>query len=706
VARLTIVADPDQLLTEQGVVAAIRARGFDLIPFEDHVAFRYAYESRYRQRWDRGEETNLVVVLRVPRRDVSDLPYDLLQEARRNERLLSFSIAELFPNLVPGVVAELDRADLDALYRAQALHEPGPLGENATCDFILRHVFDAAPELIKTEADLLRVLLRRHYRGRRFPDVLDRRFIHLLRKTGRFRNWPLGTIVSDRSAFLDFLQKHWERFLVLRYGRRSKLRNPKSTQGVAEAGGDYRARTADGRPWTLDFGPSTELPFDHDDVRVYIDNLFVEGHLARASAVPKELVRGTWMEVGVAGETASDDADRFKRLTDRLEREHPGTDATYSAWLDFAQLFAEWLALRWKIDFEPSTLELGRGREAPALHDRIESVFTDWMLQHYATLFSLSYWPRPVMLHHVPRFLAHGFAPGRRTPRIALLVVDGLALDQWVVLRDHLAQETALQFDESAVFAWVPTLTAVSRQAIFAGDPPFYFGTSIKTTYKEEQHWRRFWEHRGARRSEVAYLCQKKQEPDSTFVARVRETIERPGVRIVAVVVGTLDQTMHGMVLGSSGMHAQVKHWAAQGGLRELLEELLGGGFEVTLTADHGNIEGHGMGKPNVGAVADERGERAHVFPDERTRKQVHEQYPGSIAWPPVGLPEHYLPLLAPGRRAFLSPGKRTVCHGGIALEEVVVPFVRVSGPVGAVSKVQGRRSKVRGPRSKNGEAS
>ena len=52
-ARLTIVSDPDQLLSERGVLEGIRDRGFDVIPFEDHVAFRYAYESRYRQAWDR-----------------------------------------------------------------------------------------------------------------------------------------------------------------------------------------------------------------------------------------------------------------------------------------------------------------------------------------------------------------------------------------------------------------------------------------------------------------------------------------------------------------------------------------------------------------------------------------------------------------------------------------------------------------------------
>ena len=40
VARLTVVADPDGLLLEEGILEGIRERGFELIPFEDHIAFR------------------------------------------------------------------------------------------------------------------------------------------------------------------------------------------------------------------------------------------------------------------------------------------------------------------------------------------------------------------------------------------------------------------------------------------------------------------------------------------------------------------------------------------------------------------------------------------------------------------------------------------------------------------------------------------
>ncbi|NLE59479.1 MAG: BREX-3 system phosphatase PglZ, partial [Planctomycetes bacterium] len=95
VSRLTLVADPDGLLLEEGILEGIRERGFELIPFEDHIAFRYAYESKFRSHWDRGEHTDLVVVLRSPASDLDSLPYDLLQAGRK----LAFNLGDIFPNL-------------------------------------------------------------------------------------------------------------------------------------------------------------------------------------------------------------------------------------------------------------------------------------------------------------------------------------------------------------------------------------------------------------------------------------------------------------------------------------------------------------------------------------------------------------------------------------------------------------------------------
>jgi len=286
------------------------------------------------------------------------------------------------------------------------------------------------------------------------------------------------------------------------------------------------------------------------------------------------------------------------------------------------------------------------------------------------------------MVHHVPHHIARDFVSTGAGPakRLALLVVDGLAIDQWVPVRNALRVQLPpdVRLDEDVSFAWVPTLTGISRQAIFAGEPPFMFGGSLGSTHKEADHWQRFWEERGANRVEIGYACQKRQEPDAAFFDRVRTIIEYPRMRLLGVVVGTIDQSMHGVVTGSRGLHSVVRDWAKSGSLARLITSLLDSGYKVFVTADHGNIEGLGIGKPNVGALAEERGERVHVFADELTRESVRAKFPGSLAWPRIGLPDTYHVLLAPGRGAFIHEGKTTVAHGGIAVEEVIVPFVKL----------------------------
>ena len=69
------------------------------------------------------------------------------------------------------------------------------------------------PELIRKPSDLLRVLLRRHYREQRIPTILDERFIQVLRQNDDFEGWPLDSIIPDREVFFSFLQERWPIFL-------------------------------------------------------------------------------------------------------------------------------------------------------------------------------------------------------------------------------------------------------------------------------------------------------------------------------------------------------------------------------------------------------------------------------------------------------------------------------------------------------------
>jgi len=648
VARLTLVADPDGLLLEEGILEGVRERGFELIPFEDHIAFRYAYESKFRSRWDRGEHTDLVVVLRSQASDLSGLPYDLLQAGRR----LSFNLGDIFPNLSYPVVTSLDRGDLDALYEAQKRHAPGQLGDNATKEFVLRHVFEIAPELVKQPSDLLRVLLRRHYRGQRIPADLDGRFIQLLRQSNVFDDWPLETLVADREAFFAFLQERWPIFL--------DHEAAKGTPSVRE----------DEKPYGLSIEGPIELPFDHHDIRVYIDNLFVEGLLHSVPHEHADTLSKTWVGIGVRTAPIEDRSRRLGKLIDSLEASIPAEDAKHTDWFHFARGWAETILLA---NDQAEAISEPTGERIKNLQAQVDAGFAAWLFKRYAGLVNLPPVP-PVMLHHLPRFLARQMGEDRNS-KIALIVVDGLALDQWLVVREALAsKQPGLRFREQAVFAWIPSLTSVSRQATFAGKAPIFFPNSIQTTDKEPALWAQFWADQGLMPNEAVYI---KGLGDGSLET-VSEALSHPKARVAGLVVDKVDKIMHGMEMGTAGMHNQVCQWAKQPYLNTLLDLLLDRGFRVYLTSDHGNIEAEGCGRPSEGAVADLRGERVRIYPDAALRGKVKERFPDALEWGTVGLPEDYLALLAPARRAFVQEKQRAVSHGGVSVEELIVPLIQI----------------------------
>jgi len=653
VTRLTLVADPDGLLLEEGILEGIRERGFELIPFEDHVAFRYAYESGFRSRWDRGEETDLVVVLRSDAGDLGSLPFDLLQAGRR----LSFNLGDIFPHLSYPVVAVLERGDLDVLDEARQKHAPGQLGDNATKEFVLRHVFGIAPEFIKQPADLLRVLLRRHYRGQRVPDMLDERFIQLLRQNNAFDEWPLEALVPDREAFFMFLQERWPVFL--------DRVAAKGEPGLREAGKPYGP--------AID-GP-LDLPFEHQDVRVYIDNLFLEGLLHSVHHENADTLSNTWVSVGVRTDQAEDRLRRLTKLIESLQSSIPAEDVRHKEWFHFARGWAQMKVMS-NEDWGLSEMN-GVSSRLHALIQAVDGRFTAWVRKRYAGLINLPAAP-PVMLHHIPRFLAHSLLNTRSSPppaKLALLLVDGLSLDQWIVVRETIASRRPnLRFRENAVFAWIPSITSVSRQAAFAGKPPIFFPDSIRGTDKEPALWTQFWADQGLAPNEVVYargLGDGSLDP-------VEELLSRPRARVAGLVIDKVDKIMHGMELGAAGMYNQVRQWARQPYLAALLDLLLDQGFHVFLTSDHGNIEAEGCGRPAEGAVAELRGERVRIYSDRILRDKVKERFPAALEWEPVGLPDTFLPLIAPARQVFVREGERIVSHGGISIEEIIVPLIRI----------------------------
>ena len=664
VSKLTLVADPDDLLTEEKLVLELQQRGFALIEFTDPIEFRYEYESKFRSIWDRGEQTDLVVILHSHNSELESLPYDLLQAGRK----LTFNLGEIFPNLSYPVIDKLDRSLLDALYDAQSKLSPDRMGDNATKDFILRSVFGVAAELINDEVDLLRVLLRLHYSKTQIPKALAIRLVHVLCGHRTFKSWPLNQIVPDEEAFFAFLQERWPVFLSKLSQSNNVLDNPTYISTESSILSSHKAVTRDGEhQYGFKYSGPDLLPFDHQDIKVYIDNLFVEGKLVPVKNLNAAMHADSWVQCGIIEAGSDDNKIRISRLFALIESGLPELKSRHSDWTTFA---LKWGELSKLVHCSSSEADKTRLQD---VGDSLNVIFSQWLNSHYASLINLS--PKnQAMLHHIPRYLARKLEDEKGS-RVALLVIDGLALDQWVTMRQVLHdQDRDLVIHESATFAWIPTLTSVSRQAIFSGKPPLYYPSSINSTNSEGKLWKQFWEGIGLSRLDIAY---QRSLGDGDVAKVLEETVHTGKTRAVGLVIDKVDKIMHGMQLGAAGMHNQIKQWCEKGFLGSLIGYLLDHGYEVWMTSDHGNIECRGKGRPSEGVIAETRGERVRVYPTPELRSQVATDFTFAHEWQPIGLPPNYFPLVTSGSDAFVKTGDSIVGHGGIAIEEVIVPLIK-----------------------------
>jgi hypothetical protein len=644
-SRLWIAADPDDVLLDEQVLSVLRERGFEVLPFEDSIAFRAEYEERYRSAWDGGEVAPAkALVLHLRSTDTSDLPWDYLKQARS----VSLSLANLFPRLSYPVVRQIGAEHHESLFAAQAKHASQTLGESATKEFVLTHIFKISPHLISRPEDLWHVLLKLHYRESGLPLVLADHVAHVLFDHAAFEGLPISELFASKSTLLRVVQDAWYRYL-------SRL----GLTGI---------RTGESTP--EDFSAKVDVPFEHPDVRVMVDSMFLDGLLHPLAVQGTAVNIPEWAKVGIVQDPLALRnlvADGIKGILQSL----PTLESSHRDWANTSRRFAEVLARFHALD---TVRAEGLKAVLAELQESIDERLRNWLSKHYADLPSLPVVKGPVMVHHVPRFLS--LQRGLGEAKIALLVFDGLAVDQWVQIREAMAKRApTLGFEENTCFAWLPTLTSVSRQAIFSGLKPREFAETIESTSSEPNQWSRFWQDQGLRANEVMYRKGIKRRDQLTELGT---DLSAPSIKIAGIVVDMVDEIVHGAMLGKRGIATQIEGWCESGFVDQLFSLLLDKGFHVYLTADHGNVEAVGQGRPNQGLAPEIRGERVRTYRSETLATESAAANSNTYRIDLAGLPSNFMPLFAAGRTAFMQQGEPAVVHGGISIEELIVPFVKV----------------------------
>lgn len=416
-------------------------------------------------------------------------------------------------------------------------------------------------------------------------------------------------------------------------------------QRVADAGGSLTPIQDAWRSWLAGEGDpvqNAELAAASGPVLC----MLVDGLLAPEPALAKDLPE--WTKLGTKDYAPA-------QLIEELLGRSP---AALDSFGDWAQAAAWWGQIRYlaSTGVLPSQLQ----SQVNAAWDTLDKSFQSWLRTRYGQeLLSTSALPNA--LHRVSSFLSQRVQTGSK---VLLIVLDGLAFSQW----HQIKHTTSIQvLKSSACLAMIPTLTEVSRQAIFAGALPFDYAESLNSTRQEEKQWRNWWKEHGLHDSEIAYSR-----------TQGKHSIEPPNAaaKVAAIVITAVDDLLHDANLfGDAQLTTTLALWLQRGALYDLIKGSVAAGFEVWLTADHGNLECQGFPIPNQGDLTERDGHRVLIYANSTLRENARSI---GTPWKPPGFPESKgYPLFADGRKGFHRSGTK-VTHGGLSLDEVVVPFVQV----------------------------
>ncbi len=632
-----LINDPDDicLIPEiSRMIISTRA----ILADTDPVALRVQYEI-----WRNSEVDTPFIICQKTTNDFR-IAYDI----EKLSTPLDFHISRVLPQFDINVLRDLTSEYFDDLKRAIEIYQPGKMLANASKDFVLRHIYKIAPEIIQDDVDLIRLLLRKHYLNLEIAEIFEERLIELLGHNEIFSHWPLNRLIKERAFFFECLQEQWKIYLDL---VSVQIKDTHHTDNLI-------------------------IPFSDQSIAVYVDNLFSEGLLKPITC--EHLPVNHWAQIGVVQDNEVGDENQLKHLLDLLNTHKAALNiqATESidarSWGKIAHELGVANSLSYKLGH---TIQPHLKTSLTELNVTFNGQFEQWMQANYTSLFFKSSPAKPIMLHRIPSWMQQNTNQGKK---MCLMVMDGMGFEQWSVIREYMQNDSSLSLDESYCFAWVPTMTSISRQAMFAGKSPFHLGSDIKSTSKEGKHWQAFWKDAGLNQSQIGY----KVKAESMKTEEFSDMVSNRSLKVLGLVVNKVDDQMHGMKDGLSGLNVLVKHWCEQNQLTKMIQSLLDADFEIVLTSDHGNLECSGIGRISDGVMAETRGERVRIYDNEKLRSASRQKADGDmIEWPSenAGLPNNVFPLIASGNDAFVTKGESIVGHGGISLHEVIVPLVVIT---------------------------
>jgi len=282
---------------------------------------------------------------------------------------------------------------------------------------------------------------------------------------------------------------------------------------------------------------------------------------------------------------------------------------------------------------------------------------------------------------------------------ILFVVIDNLRYDQWKVFESEVANYYKLE-KEVPYYSILPTATQYARNAIFSGLTP------LEMEKQFPQYWKNDPEEGGKNLYEAEFLTAqlkrlglkiKEDYFKITNLASGKKLVENfkglKGNDLVTVVYNFVDMLSHAktemdvvkeLASDDKAYRSLTLSWFRNSPLLEIIQQAQKLGFKLILTTDHGTIN-----VKNPSKVVGDKNTSLNLR--YKTGRSLTYEYkdvyavkePKKIGLPAINMSSSYIfakndlfLAYVNNYNHYVSYYKNTYQHGGISLEEMIIPFL------------------------------
>lgn len=522
---------------------------------------------------------------------------------------ISLTIKDLFPNLDAEVIKGLSFSNLSLLFNIKTYDE---LGREQTTKYVLENIynldFDTLTK-VKAKERILNALIVVFLGKNNVNSAISKYLTELARPY-----FPsLCNSVIDKNKLSHYLINAWSQYVIEK---------------------------------------NNEIDFEDPLLNKNIGFLFLFENIQpikisqnRFEEIPKSL------RIGVFVDENENNDDELKKLTQYLEEKIQSIEDSYEDWFTLIQIFSK-TKLR-QLQSQNQELIDNFAKVEEISNNR----FQQFINNTYWSLYSLSGSKKPVVVSRILEYIK--MQPHKKK---ALIVLDGMNYWQSILLIKEL-HKNGIEVNSKTTLAYIPSITAWSRQAIFRGNKPIL----SEDNSKEDSLFTSFWEQYNYTRSQIEFMkvgLYKDLNPKEV----------NSNTEILGIVCNDLDDIMHGITMGNKELKSSTEQWIKESRIVDGIDFLRINGYYVYITTDHGNICATGTKnlKINDKVGTPSRSKRHLLFSNDVLRENFLKNNPNLS----VGIKDNSLFLR--NDDAFTSEGTKIITHGGSHYWEVLIPFIEI----------------------------